>query len=147
MWRFQWGQKPWVYHFPYCLFPEFFCFAFVLKFRGSHILRLDSRNVRSHCALLWLVKPVLLHLGLFWEFLAHYYSGPQGESVLVKGLHLQWRGLYYLICPLFPVLALNILSCRWVKPGDQTLEAYIGDLVPVNLLSRPPLVGACFRIC
>ena len=34
------------------------------------------------------------------------------------------------------------LGAAW----DQTLEADIGDLVPLSLLVRPTYVGACLRI-
>ena len=42
IWREQWRQKPWVCHFPFCIFPELFCFALVLKCGGLHILGLGG---------------------------------------------------------------------------------------------------------
>ena len=77
----------------------------------------------------------------------HCWSGSPGGSVLGGGLPLQWRVLECLIWPLFPDVTMYFLLCLWVQPGDQTLEADLGGLVTASILSRPPWLVECFRIC
>ena len=73
-------------------------------------------------------------------------SGSPGGSALGGGIPLQCRGLDYMIWPLFPALKHDLMFCRWVQSGYQTLEEGLGDLVPYSLIYRPPWVGACFSI-
>ena len=76
---------------------------------------------------------------------SQYWSGSP-ESDLGNGLSIHWRGLEYLIWPIFTALTQTLLVCRRVQSGYQTLEAGLGDLVPESILTRPPCVGACLRI-
>ena len=98
--------------------------------------------MKERRAMFHLVNPAFLHLGQTqWDF-EQYWSGSPGGSTLDDGIPIQWRGLYYLIWPLFPTLTQALPSCLWLRPGHQTLEAGLGNLVPVILLASPSWVGS-----
>ena len=108
-------------------------------FTYSGIRREDCEGVPCSYSLGWARVAVsrLISAGFL-----QYWSAPPGGSTLGDGLSLHWRDLEYLIWPIFPALFQDLLLCRWVCDGDQTLEAGIGKLFPVSLVSWPPWVGS-----
>ena len=115
----QWGQIPLLFHFTSYIFIGFFCFVLILKCGGFHILVLVGRTVKVHCAILYLMNPLLLHLVWYKYYFSQCCSVSPGGLHLGHGLPLWWRGLHWY--RLFCYAAGFIL---YIRPWRQVLGGW-----------------------